>query len=504
MEENMGKETDELNGGPLYKQALRESQVASRRGIREERERRRQGLGSEEQLTGLEPRKRISRSQAVTTGLVLAALGAAQIKGAASIGVSSASESGPTPRILPAPEDREGGEFEATIKAINQEQNVVLNVVTPTADEIRSGQLNIVNPEGAGVGGEAEILSPEINAICRISLTSGPGEFVIPKGLVDRIDPELDSRLNERVINFFEVVNRGKGNIEPGTGPFRDFWIYAYLNGERRGGEIIDSVPFPTEEGLYLSLASHEERIRSPFMKQVVSDIIPISRSINEMFRDNLNPALFRDGVIPQLPEEEEEILSSLILPGWSTVGAGLGYPNSVMIFGDSYAKPVSDYNKYAADFIVQYIHEAIHSFPQAQRAPGIEGVDWATRTPESKFVHATQEAVEDFALKILREKGLEVLYPEGPSVRLIPVVYVYGVLKEGGKDAFKGLLNSMASGSCLMTDDYEEVRGNHLSWDELFSAQLLQFDERAQDEIMAMVDLYWPQFIGEYMRYNH
>jgi hypothetical protein len=67
--------------------------------------------------------------------------------------IASASELGPTPRILPAPGEtiREAREFDEKIRKVNQEPGVVMSQTTPTATEIQQKETPI--PEKAGVEG---------------------------------------------------------------------------------------------------------------------------------------------------------------------------------------------------------------------------------------------------------------------------------------------------------------------------------------------------------------
>ncbi len=154
MEDKMGKESS--LGGPLYQQALRETQRDSLKGVVRQRE---SGQGSPKVpeglpeevgvskggLTGLDLREPITRRRFLKIAppaVVLALLLAFQVGEAAKAGFTSASELGPTPKVLPTPGEvsREMKEFEATIEAINQEPQMVVSEATPQPTEIQQAQ----------------------------------------------------------------------------------------------------------------------------------------------------------------------------------------------------------------------------------------------------------------------------------------------------------------------------------------------------------------------------
>ena len=99
-----------------------------------------EGPGYGKRLTGLDF-KELPRWAQVTLKMVTpAVIGLIVFRAgeAAKIDLASASELGPTPKVLPAPEKtiREAEEFEAIIEAINQEPHIAA-ITTPTATEIQ-------------------------------------------------------------------------------------------------------------------------------------------------------------------------------------------------------------------------------------------------------------------------------------------------------------------------------------------------------------------------------
>ncbi len=150
------------------------SERPTRADLRARRQERRRGRGFpklsaeesgvEERLTGTAPSRRVSRKKFLAAAAVFVPLLIAQIREAASIDVYSASESGPTPREVPTPEDitKEMARFERTIKKIN-EPEVAVSEATPAGDSLRIAGVETEEPlidrlEGKSTESQQQIL----------------------------------------------------------------------------------------------------------------------------------------------------------------------------------------------------------------------------------------------------------------------------------------------------------------------------------------------------------
>jgi 2',3'-cyclic-nucleotide 2'-phosphodiesterase/3'-nucleotidase len=309
---------------------------------------------------------------------------------------------------------------------------------------------------------------------------------------VASIDSDLDLELkkrSEKVLNIFSQ-GRDQDQIDFRSEVFRDFWTVAYWLGEIDQHGSVVSMPMPSSETIYSILAKVElEFVRSPVVQEGAQRMAKSGamKEINLLLREKVSGDYFFDGQVPQLPETKEGLLDSIIFAGGEEgVGGGLGFEYHPLLWGLKYSSrdlSSAEHDRVMRAFVNQYIHEAIHSYPQS-RSREREGYD----TYQYQFIHdlhSIPETIGEWITGVGR--------PE-PSPQII---YVYGALKESGvKDPLGEMISSMATARFLVS--YDRVRGEYLPMEVLFAeGDWLEFSPEAQKEIGRV----YKQYRDEFMR---
>ena len=414
-----------------------------------------------------------------------------EIREAGNIDVSSASELGPTPRVLLTPEEtmKEMALFDQTIEEI-REPGVVVSEATPQATEIQQ--------EKTEQNIETVQVEFQPGTICNVELlgvtNSSIADSVLEKFTPDKMRvnyPELDLELRERTRALMSWASKQPSHFcsyNPPSKAFGDWLIYIYLNSESNGVGIPKRVPALSYERVYSTLAFEEVNVRESNIPRVLERLEEPMRVINRMLSENVDPLLFRDGVVPQLPTRPQEIMSIIVFPGYPDhlMTAGLGWEGHPVLFGN-YWSPEYSYDDIERTLIVSYAHEVTHSLLQIRRTEDLRRVDFGS--PEGKYVHSLHVIFEDLTIRMLNLGNVD------PSR---PLVYIYGSLIEDGykpEEILKIMLNSVVTGSCLFPEPEEINRvfaGAH--WREL--------PPETQREIEEAYGKYKEEFVRMYMKY--
>jgi len=256
--------------------------------------------------------------------------------------------------------------------------------------------------------------------------------------------------LNERQI-FFEDWRE-----------FRDFRIFDFHGNFLRGREL-------NYVNVLETLAQYElEFERNPVIERVLQEMTPGIRAMNKILRDKASPEWFKNGKIPQLPEDLSGrfVFEEGILPG-----LGWPYYPSVSLLGE-----YDSYEMVKQRLLYTGFHELIHSILQFESA--IKPSPWIEQPEENKQgllksenrrIHLAHEALDVLTLPAMEATG------RPPTKIDSRILYIYWVLKrEGVEDPYKEIL----SAAVTMNGDrlwqvYELARRpNDFSMDELFTYQ--------------------------------
>src|SRR4030043_877094 len=215
------------------------------------------------------------------------------------------SESGPNPRVLPAPEEitREMRGFDEKIKEINQEPRVFVAQTTPSPSEIQQKAYqeehtpSLVSIRDIRFVSEEEMERVLINERSELSLSQHSSTFFEHSpDQVREIDLALDAEIKERAENLLQQIDDEVVNLNPKTDEFRDFYIYAYHNGLIGKDALVKYLLIPDSEQLYLTLAGHEiEYIRNPLIQRAATDLgaSGAMKAINMILKENVSSSLF-------------------------------------------------------------------------------------------------------------------------------------------------------------------------------------------------------------------
>ncbi|TSC54461.1 MAG: hypothetical protein LiPW31_109 [Microgenomates group bacterium LiPW_31] len=275
--------------------------------------------------------------------------------------------------------------------------------------------------------------------------------------LLARQDPEKLKELRWRAVAVVAYDLNERQIFFKDWREFRDFRIFDY-HGE---GEELNYV------NVLETLARYEfEFERNPAIERVLQEMTPGIRVMNEILMDKASPEWFKDGEIPQLPED---LRGRFVFEGGKFQGLGHPCYPSINLIGEH-----DSYKMVKQILTDSGFHELIHSIPQFESI--IKPHPWVEQSeedrqgllrPENRSVHLGHKAMDVLTLPAMEAVG----FP--PTKIDSRILYIYWVLKrEGVPDPYKEIL----SAAVTMNGDrlwqvYEEVRRpDDFSMDELFT----------------------------------
>jgi len=312
--------------------------------------------------------------------------------------------------------------------------------------------------------------------------------------LLTRQDPEKLKELRWRAVAVVAYDLNERQIFFEDWREFRDFRI---LDFHGKGKELNYSNVLET-------LAWYElEFERNPAIEQVLQEMSPGIRVMNEILMDKASPEWFKDGKIPQLPED---LSGRFVFEGGILPGLGWPYYPSINPFiGERY----DSYGAVRQRLPYIGFHELIHAIPQFESI--IKANPWTEQTPEenrpgllkpeNRSAHLGHEAMDVLILPAMETMGFS------PTKIDSRILYIYRVLKrEGVTDPHKEMLSAaLTMNGDRLWQVYEEVRlPSDYSMDELFTYQerspdgyYESFNQEAQKKVLE-------ELRAEYAPYLH
>ncbi|TSC53330.1 MAG: hypothetical protein LiPW16_423, partial [Microgenomates group bacterium LiPW_16] len=115
----------------------------------------------------------------------------------------------------------------------------------------------------------------------------------------------------------------------------RDYFIVCFQRFDKILGVKTDERPFDYQTAL-MTLAWEEARYKENLVvRQVLTEMISGTKAINKLLVDKLSPELFKEGTVPQLPEDLQEMSERIVFAGgYETLGKGEAKLGFVVLFG--------------------------------------------------------------------------------------------------------------------------------------------------------------------------
>lgn len=280
-------------------------------------------------------------------------------------------------------------------------------------------------------------------------------------------DPERLAAVESRAVALMLAFREGTSDLDPPGKYARDKLIFDNL---APGQEI-------SFNNIRLILVWHEARFKmNPALNEALNDLKTGGDLINKIIREKVNPDLFKENKIPELPGDWQDVF--VFLGGGNGLGGGQGTDHNPMLFGnydEHRGDDPEDKEKILAALVESGLHEAIHSF--IQTASKIEHSQWWSKEkPEDPNVvpaDTRKGLLAHMSMCILtsaaqRHYGFE-------EKRDSRINYILKILEQGGVgDPEAEVIRAAATfNSDSLWDLYEKVRGvNNPSMDSLMSTQ--------------------------------